>query len=298
MTQNSEFKKEQRIQLRRRPEIQRDTYNEIVRLLKLAETNIKASLASAPTDWELFYLPQLQQSVKQSMTEFGQLASAEAGTGSTLSWQAGVDLVDQPILAANVAIKGMIPQIDNRQLLAMRSFLTNKIQGLSVGLINKINTDLGLVAIGAQSTGQAISSIERTLDSGGRQRALTILRTELGRAYSVAAQQRMTQAVEVLPGMKKQWRRSGKLHSRTFHDYIDGQIQPVDKPFQLSGTTLMHPRDPRGLAKETINCGCESLPWMEHWEVKNPDRKAFTTEEIAANPQKADLAELFSDVQN
>lgn len=296
--QDRQFKKEQRKQLKRRPAIQRETYDEVVRLLKLAQTNITVTLATSPTDWETYYLPQLQASIRQSLQEFGQQAGAVAGVGSTKAWEAGIALVEMPVIAAGVEIVGRMPLVDNRQLLAMRSFLTDKISGISVGLIDKINTDLGLAAIGAQSTGQAISNIERTLDSGGRQRALTILRTELGRAYSVAAQQRMEQASEILPGMKKQWRRSGKLHSRQYHDFIDGQTREVDQPFLVNGSKLMHPRDPKGSAKETINCGCESLPLMAHWNVKNAGRKPFTAEEIAANPKKADLADLFSDVQS
>ena len=92
--------------------------------------------------------------------------------------------------------------------------------------------------------------------------------------------------------MKKQWRRSGKAHSRLEHDTIDGQIREVDKPFTLgNGIELMHPRDPKAPAKETINCGCDSLPFMEEWEVKTPGKKPFSAEEIALNPMKAELAQ-------
>ena len=46
---------------------------------------------------------------------------------------------------------------------------------------------------------------------------------------------------------------------------------------------------PRGAHAETVNCGCQSLPWMESWEVKHPGRKAFSEEEIARNPIHAEL---------
>lgn len=292
-TQDREFKTELRQQLKRRPAIQRETYAEVKRLLEQALTQIKATLAGAPTDWEQYYLPQLQQSIRQALTEFGQQAATAAASGSNQSWQAGVDLIDKPLQAGGVAIVGMIPQVDTAQLTAMRTFLTDKIGGIGIDLIDKINTQLGLTAIGAQSTGQAVSAIEKLLDQGGRSRALTILRTELGRAYSTAAQQRMTQASEVLPGLKKQWRRSGKLHSRVNHDYIDGQIQPVDQPFNVGTAKLMYPRDPKGPAKETINCGCESLPWMEHWQMENPGRKPFTEQEIGLSKHKQEMAAAF-----
>ncbi len=90
-------------------------------------------------------------------------------------------------------------------------------------------------------------------------------------------------------GARSQWRRSGKLRARINHDAIDGQIREVDKPFAVGGASLMYPRDPAGPAAETINCGCQSLPWMESWEVGNPGRKPFSDEEIARDPRRADL---------
>lgn len=49
------------------------------------------------------------------------------------------------------------------------------------------------------------------------------MRTELGRAFSAAAQERMEAASKIVPGLKKQWRRSGKLHPRIHHDLADGR---------------------------------------------------------------------------
>lgn len=122
-----------------------------------------------------------------------------------------------------------------------------------------------------------------------RRRAMTIIRTELGRVHSLAGQQRKAQAAEVLPGLKKQWRRSGKLRSRRGHDLADGQICAVDEPFIVNGVALMFPRDPTGPAKETVNCGCTSLPFMDSWEVMQPGRQSFGDREMAADPFKRDL---------
>ena len=35
--------------------------------------------------------------------------------------------------------------------------------------------------------------------------------------------------------------------------------------------------------------GCQSLPWMESWDVQHPGRIAFSEEEIARNPIRAEL---------
>ncbi len=99
----------------------------------------------------------------------------------------------------------------------------------------------------------------------------------------------MAQAAEALPGLRKQWRRSGALKARVTHDLADSQIRPVDEPFEVGGETLTFPRGPAGSPGNTINRGCQSLPWMESWEVRDPGRRAFADEEIARDPRRAGL---------
>jgi len=269
--------------LRRRTRIQIDTREEVLRLLKTAQDRIAGILAGTPSEFQAFMLPQLQQAIRQAMQDMSAQAATNLDASAQDMWQAGLDLVDRPLAAGGISIAGVLPQIDTRQLDAMRAFMTERMGDVGVQLANKINAELGLVAIGAQTTGDAIGKIETLIKKGGRSRAITITRTELGRAFAVATQKRLEQAKPLLPGLKKQWRRSGKLHSRVTHDAADGQIQPVDQPFIVGGIKLMHPRDPAGPARETINCGCESLPFMEHWTVANPQRKPFTQDELNAS---------------
>ncbi|MEJ1353099.1 MAG: hypothetical protein RPU13_07555 [Candidatus Sedimenticola sp. (ex Thyasira tokunagai)] len=268
------FNKARREQLKTAVRLRKDTHAEIVRLLNQAEAQIKETLNNAPTDYEKWYLPQLQQQVSNALKGIEAETVQQVSHGVSQSWQMGLDLVDKPIAAGGVQLAAMLPQVNTQQLMAMRAFSTDKIKDVSVSLINKINSELGLVTIGAQPVGNAVSNIQRLFDKQGRSRALTIVRTNLGQAFSVATQKRQRQASEVLPGLQKQWRRSGKVHSRLEHDTIDGDIVPVDESFTLgNGVTLLHPRDPKAPAAEVINCGCESLPWMEHWEVKHPGKK-------------------------
>ena len=171
----------------------------------------------------------------------------------------------------------------------MREFLTTKMRGVGTAMADRINTELGLAVIGSQGFAGAVAAVQRITGSG-RSRALTVARTELGRAYSVAGQARMAQAGEELPGLRKQWRRSGKIHSRLTHDLADGQVRPVDEPFRVSGRRIMFPRDPAAPPGETINCGCQSLPWMEEWDVLTPGRREYSARELALDPRKRDLA--------
>jgi hypothetical protein len=168
----------------------------------------------------------------------------------------------------------------------MRTFNTGKMKDITSAAADRINTQLGLVAIGGQSPGDALSNIAQILGPGSRGRAITILRTELGRAFSTATQLRQDQAVEVLPGLRKQWRRSGKIHSRPSHDLADGQIVKVDEPFLVGGIKILHPRHAGAPAKHVINCGCDSLPYMDSWEVMHPGAKPFSSDELGKSEAK------------
>ncbi len=261
------FRAERTDQLKRRPAIISDTQAEIFRLLGIADETIRARIANAPTDWETFFLPQLQSQVQAAMNVFSDRAGSATTSAAGTAWQAGVEMLDQPIAAGGVQIAPYLPALNTGTLVALQAFQTSLIKDIGTTVANRINQELGLVAIGSQSQTDAITKIADHLQTGGRVRATTILRTELGRVYSTATQRRMMQASERLPGLQKEWRRSGKVHSRPRHDATNGQRVPVNEKFRIafSGARLMYPRDPNASAGETINCGCESLPWMASW---------------------------------
>lgn len=278
---DKKFRAARREAVRQRPRIQRDTFREIQSLLGASLERIRATLAAQPSDFQQWSLPQLEQQIQAVMKEFGDRGSQAAAEGTRRAWETGQQLVDEPLKAGGVRISGLIQELDTRQLLAMRHFMTDRIKNIGAVAVNRINSELGLVVIGNQSPGEAITSITRLLREQSRDRALTIVRTEIGRVFSAAGQQRQLQAANVVPGLKKQWRRSGKVHSRAAHDAADGQIREVDEPFNVGGFELMYPRDPKAPASQTINCGCESLPHMENWEVQQPGRQPLSDAERA-----------------
>lgn len=293
---NRAFRKERALRDRVRTAIQRDTVAEVKRLLRVAQDDIRQRLAGAPSDFDTFVLPRLEAEIRRALDTLERGASTALETAAGRSWQAGIDLIDKPIEAGlalgsgpNVVLSSMLPTVDTRPLLAMRTFMTGRIADITATVANRINTELGLVLIGTQTPGQAAGKVAEILRLNARTRAVTIVRTEIGRAFSVAGQARYSQAREILPGLKKQWRRSGKTHSRPDHDLADGQVKEVDQPFRVGGINLMFPRDPKAPAKHTINCGCSSLPFMESWEVAQPGRQPFTAEELAASRFRRDL---------
>lgn len=286
-----------RTALAKRPKIQASAAKKIVQLLEEARKRIAATLADQPSDFEQWRLPQLRAAITREMGVFQAAASRAVSAEASSAWSAGRDLVDAPLEASGrVTITAAMSDLSTTQLTALQSFMVDRIADISAATVSAISRELGLVVIGGQSPSEAIGKLAKIF-AGNRERAITIVRTEIGRVFAIAAHERMVQAQASVPKLKKQWRRSGKVHSRPGHDAIDGQVREIDQPFELvapSGEVikLMHPRDPSAPIGETINCGCESLPYMDEWEVANKGRAPFTDAELSPaeiqrNPVKA-----------
>lgn len=283
------FLAERARQLRAGAHVTADTKAEVVRVLKQAQQEVAATLAAAPTDWQLYHLTHLKAEIARA------LAAAEAGLSAAVTegldrgWRAGVALVDAPLAAAGVALTAQLAATDTRRLEAMTAFCTDRIKNVAATVVNRINGELGLAMVGGKTPFQAAQAVAGILQKGGIDRAVTIVQTEVGAAFSAATQARQEQARAVLPGLRKQWRRSGKTHSRLTHDLADGQIRDVNEPFLVGGQPVMFPRDTAAPAKERIRCGCTSLPHMAHWGMSHPLDKPFSPSELDASPAKRRL---------
>lgn len=251
-----------------RSDLINDTSAEVRKLLREAERSVVAILAGAPSDYQAWYLPQILGEIRRVLTDTGAEAATLVGAAQGQAWQGGADMVDSVVGAlidapeGALSLRALLPALDTRQLEAMRSFLTELIADVPLDSINAINTQLGLVTIGAQAPFDAVQAISKLLKAETDRRATTIVHTELARAYSTANQLRMEQTAELVPSLRKRWIWSGKLSPRPEHLAIDGQEQPVDKPFVLEGgaVTMMYPHDPSAPARHTINCGCVAVP--------------------------------------
>lgn len=261
-------------------------------VLEDARREVLAVLARTGSEFQQFQLPIIMASIDRVLAELV-AALEKAGHGNLdRAGQLGLDLVDRPVAAAGIRLGAVLPEVDPRQLVAMRAFMTDRMTDVGAQARRRITGQLGLAIAGASTPHAATTAIAGVLD-GSRARALTITRTEIGRAFSVATQERQTMAREVLPGLRKQWRRSGKVHARPTHDIADGQVVDVDAPFLVGGHELMYPRDPAAPASETVNCGCVQLPFMESWSMSQPGRRPFSDEELARNRSRRDLAPVL-----
>lgn len=266
---------------------------DIIKLLVNARARVTEQLAAQPSDFSLWRLPQLLAQIEAILDGATAAGAAQVDASMRNAWQQGEDFVDKPLGAAGINIETQLPLLDTTVLGNLRSFTTGRIKDIGREALGKINSSLGLVTLGAKTPFQAIKDIQATLGDDATRRATTIVRTEVGRVFAMSNQQRLVQAATRVPGLQKQWRRSGKLHSRWNHDAIDGQVVDVDKPFILPSfhgpVKMMHPHDPTAPIEEVINCGCLAIPYMKNWRVVTPGAKPFTELEIQGDPRKAQL---------
>lgn len=286
--------------LRQRSRLMRDARAEIVRLLQQAQTQIAAAIAQAGDDATVWRLEGLQREVRQALEAFTRDAGPAGARALDAAWRAGERLIDAPLAAAGIELQGLARAIDVHQLEAMRTFMTDKIRDLGARAVDRVNTQLGLTILGAQSPFEAVRAVQRILGDETRARATVIVRTELNRAFSAASQARLEAAHAAGLAMRKQWRRSGKVHSRPEHDAADGQIREASELFVIHTKTgpvaLMHPGDPKAPPGQTVNCGCTMLPVLPAMydgliEYRTPGRRPFSEDELRRNQAKLDFDE-------
>ena len=271
------------------------TLDELRALLQKADADILATLAALPSDYQAWYLPQLQGEIRRVLELIAGDVAAAVDAGQVAAWRQGSALVDGVLAASAVSV--VMPQLDTRQLSAMRQFLTEKIKDVTLDAANLINSELGLVTIGVKNPFDAIKAVTQILGETTLRRGTTIVATELNRAFAAANQLRMEQSAQYVPGLQKKWLKSGKREPRPEHVAIHGQVQPVDKPFVLEGgaVKMMYPGDPRAPARHTINCGCASVPVVPK---DNPYGLARTVKDEIADNDAAENARARAAVRN
>ena len=281
--------------LRERADLARDLDGELLKLLQQTAARIAAQLAAAPSDYQQWVLPRLMEGIRRVLDELAASAAVQANNGLRRAWDAGERLVAAPVAAEAAAGAGAaitaapaaalgVPQL--QQLRAMQQFTTGLISGATTDAVNAINRQLGQVVLGAATPFDAIKAVAKLLPDRTSAQVRGIVNTNLAAAFNSAAFAKLKAQAERDPALRKQWRRSGKLHSRDNHDAIDGQVQEVDQPFVVmtkkGPVELMFPADPRAPVGETIHCGCVSLPWKASWKMRNRGAQAPTAQERKA----------------
>jgi len=237
-------------------------------LQKLQDEVLHELGQAAITEWDSYRLKQMLSSIEHQVENFEAKAKAEAEGFLEESWGLGRNLVDVPLGEAGI-YTGF--HLSTSVLDTLKDFTFHKVEGLSNSAWDRIQSELTLGVMGGKTPQEVAKAIGKNLKDPSiftsiGARAEVITKTEMGRVFSQAAELRMEQAAEYVQGLEKQWRHVGHPKvPRPTHLEADGQHVPVDESFNIGGVPMMFPRDPAAPIDETINCGCDHVPYHARW---------------------------------
>lgn len=253
----------------------------ILKLLKEANREILADLASAPSSYNAARLQALKAQINRVMEEFASQASAQVAELERKAFEQTALQVNATV-AAGVGGLAVHPVVDRALLQVVQGYTADLIGGLTRDMSAKINAAIQRGALGGLDLQQLVAQIGSTLEDGKfsglfsqvGERAMCIATNEIMRVQSLASVARIKDLAQHHPGLGKRW-----LHipvarvPRISHMLADGQVRKPNEPFLVEGEELMYPRDPAGSAENTINCHCLVQPYMTEEQLKPTDQE-------------------------
>jgi hypothetical protein len=157
-------------------------------------------------------------------------------------------------LEANVF--GINQDIEDLVLLHVRS-RESLITNISDRTANDIDNILSRGREEGLTPNQMGKFINKEFPSIGRRRANTIARTETHNAASTANHQyHETLGDQLGIGLNKRWVATSDGRTRSIHSAANGQTVAMDEDFIVGGAPMKHAGDPRGGARNNVNCRC------------------------------------------
>lgn len=244
----------------------------VTALLEELQRQVRVDLGQAALGgWDAYMLREMLDALEQQVADYSTRAKGDMSARLDESWQNGVDLVEAPLRVAGQMWAGF--GISTSSLDVLKEFAYHKVEGLYGDAWDRIRSELTLGVLGGKTPEEVATAIGRNLTEpsifksiGARAEAIT--RTEMGRVFSMAAQERMREAAQYVEGLEKMWLHAGHPRvPRLAHLALDGVHIPVEEPFLVGNIAMMFPRDPAAPASEVINCGCAHVPYHEAWEM-------------------------------
>ena len=247
------------------------TVEQVLKVLKEFERRVRFTLYGYGEDkmWALRHWRSIQSSIDELISRFQyQLQTAVYGGFERIA-EFGDDIIERPLFELGFNIP--IISVDPKFLIIADQYSLDLIMDIGEDLRKAITRHIRFGLSGEQTAFQVMGEITKDLGTktigmetvkGVAYQAERIVRTEMHRVQGMASQARLEKASKIVPDLKKQWICSF-INSRQSHKNAHGQVVDYDKPFRVGGDKLMYPGDPRGSAKETINCGCTQAPYVK-----------------------------------
>lgn len=258
--------------------LDKSAVKDILGELRRARDDMTLLLKSA-TRFDMPAMRGLRDDISERIGIFERRMSGVISKGQDVSFVSGAGLTDDILRTAGVQFGS--PMISEELLVATKELTTDLITGFGDEMRNDIAKSLRRSVLTGDDAFSAARKIDKLIGTKGRgymNRADTIARDQIGRAFSVARQTKDSEVVKQVPDLRKRWRNSQDVlvrpsprypHQSRYrwnHREAHNQIRKVDEPFDVSGEALMYPRDPSGSAENILGCRCQSVPYMEEWE--------------------------------
>lgn len=138
-------------------------------------------------------------------------------------------------------------------------------RNLLVRVQDRVYRDVIKTLATGRDRGETIVQLRQRVDSilningteNWRNRALVIARTEVARfteAGALAAARRIEQTEQSV--ILKRWKDRDDRKVRNSHENVDNQLRRLGEPFQVGTSSMQQPLDPRGAAREVVDCRC------------------------------------------
>jgi hypothetical protein len=248
--------------LRRRAAIEDAAVRAQLRILRAARRDILAAMVDAGA-FDRWRLQQLLGAIDRVIAQargFGETAAA-ASTEQAFALGASV-------------LPGSLVGMSRELAQAIVTVTTDQVRDVWGELGSNLKRLVRRAALGVTDPFKAMQQLARLIrdpKTFGRAfwRAESIIRTEVGRAFSIASQDSLEQAAarggKSGITIRKYWltahdERVRETHRQAGIDYAIGKAIAADAFFVVGGERLKEPLDPNGSAGETINCRCVSVP--------------------------------------
>jgi SPP1 gp7 family putative phage head morphogenesis protein len=131
-----------------------------------------------------------------------------------------------------------------------------KVVGINTTTADRIRSTLTDGEMAGEGIDKLARRVRGVFSEASTTRARTIARTEV---IGATNESQLAAAKQSGVSTTKQWLAAHDSRTRPSHGSADGQTVAVDQPFIVGGSSLMHPGDSSGPARETINCRCTQI---------------------------------------
>ncbi len=210
----------------------------------------------------------METATSQVKVEWLRLNAEQAHT----AWDAGIERFDKISALADAGTKGagltMRPLVSHEMLEVLVAYRADLIDDVIGTARTKLTQAVRVATISGEGMPQVAQRIEQLLPSPKGfgtlgNRAEVITRTEFGRVFNTAHDERFSQmqdsrAKAGMEPLRKRWVHNYGIRQRDNHAAMSGQICDANGWFTIpgSGEKCRYPHDATLSAKESANCRC------------------------------------------